>query len=216
VHGAGELPDLLSIVRQDITGNTFPENVPLLDPSMLTSWGNDYIDRLNRIAPDARRITDKMPGNFLAVGLIHLMLPNAKIIHVRRDPIDTCISCLTTLFKQGHAFTYDLAELGRYYVDYARLMEHWRTLLPSDAFLDVRYEDIVEDQETQSRRILEYCGLEWNDACLDFHKNPRAVSTASMTQVRQRIYTSSVDRWRAYEEFLGPLLDALGDFAPAQ
>jgi tetratricopeptide (TPR) repeat protein len=215
-HGAGELPDFLSIVRQDIAGNTFPENVLLLDQPMLTSWGNGYIDRLNRIAPDARRITDKMPGNFLAVGLIHLMLPNAKIIHVRRNPIDTCMSCLTTLFKQGHAFTYDLAELGQYYVDYARLMEHWRTLLPSEAFLDVRYEDIVEDQETQSRRILEYCGLEWNDACLDFHKNPRAVSTASMTQVRQRIYTSSVDRWRAYEKFLGPLLDALGDFAPTR
>jgi len=216
VHGAGEVPDLLTIARQDISDVTFPENVPLLDQSVLASWGNDYVSRLQRIAPDARRITDKMPGNFLAVGLIHLMLPNAKIIHVQRNPIDTCISCLTTLFKQGHAFTYDLIELGQYYADYARLMEHWRTLLPRDAFLDIQYEDIVNDQEAQSRRILEYCGLEWNEACLDFHNNPRSVSTASMTQVRQPLYKSSVDRWRVYEKFLGPLLDALGELAPGR
>ena len=157
-----------------------------------------------------------MPANFLAVGLIHLMLPNAKIIHVNRNPVDTCLSCFTQLFKDGQEFTYDLAELGRYYVDYARLMEHWRKVLPDGAFLDVRYEDIVADQEAQSRRLIEYCGLEWDDACLDFYQSKRAVRTASMAQVRQPIYKSSVERWRPYEKFLGPLLDALGELAPSR
>jgi len=169
---------------------------------------------LQRCAPDARRITDKMPANFLALGLIHLMLPNAKIIHVRRNPADTCLSCFTTLFNHGQPHTYDLAELGRYYVDYTRLMEHWRKVLPDGAFLEVQYEDIVADQEMQARRLIEYCGLGWNDACIDFHRNLRAVHTASMAQVRQPIYRSSVERWRPYEKFLGPLFDALGDLAP--
>ena len=214
VHGAGELVDLAAILRHDIAGAVFPDNLHSLDQARLTAWGAEYVAGLQRRAPDARRITDKMPANFLAVGLIHLMLPNAKIIHVNRNPVDTCLSCFTQLFKDGQEFTYDLAELGRYYVDYARLMEHWRKVLPDGAFLDVRYEDIVADQEAQSRRLIEYCGLEWDDACLDFHQSKRAVRTASMAQVRQPIYKSSVERWRPYEKFLGPLFDALGDLAP--
>jgi len=215
VHGAGELPDLKAIMRRNVAGVAFPDSLRLLDRAQLAAWGADYVAGLQRRAPDARRITDKMPANFLAVGLIHLMLPNAKIIHVNRDPVDTCLSCFTQLFKEGQEFSYDLAELGRYYVDYARLMEHWRRVLPEGAFLDVRYEDIVADQEAQARRLIEYCGLEWNDACLDFHQNKRAVRTASMTQVRQPIYESSVERWRRYKKFLGPLLDALGETTPA-
>ena len=214
VHGAGELVDLAAILRHDIAGAVFPDNLHSLDQARLTAWGAEYVAGLQRRAPDARRITDKMPANFLAVGLIHLMLPNAKIIHVNRNPVDTCLSCFTQLFKDGQEFTYDLAELGRYYVDYARLMEHWRKVLPDGAFLDVRYEDIVADQEAQSRRLIEYCGLEWDDACLDFHQSKRAVRTASMARVRQPIYKSSVERWRPYEKFLGPLFDALGDLAP--
>jgi tetratricopeptide (TPR) repeat protein len=214
VHGAGELPDLMVIAEREIATATFPDNVGLLDQASLTARGAEYVTGLKRRAPGARYITDKMPGNFQAVGLIHLMLPNAKIIHVNRNPVDTCLSCFTTLFKYGHEYSYDLAELGRYYADYARLMEHWRRVLPAGAFLDVHYEDIVADQEGQSRRILEYCGLEWNDACLDFHKNKRAVSTASVSQVRQPIYKSSVERWRPYEKFMGPLFDALGELAP--
>lgn len=215
VHGAGELNDLAAILRHDIAGAVFPDNLHSLDRDRLTAWGTEYVNELQRRAPEARRITDKMPANFLAIGLIHLMLPNAKIIHVNRDPLDTCLSCFTTLFHRGNEYTYDLAELGRYYADYARLMEHWRRVLPAGAFLDVQYEDIVADQAAQTRRLIEYCGLEWNDACLDFHQNKRAVRTASMTQVRQPIYKSSVERWRRYEKFLGPLLDALGDLAPA-
>jgi hypothetical protein len=118
------------------------------------------------------------------------------------------------LFSSRQEQSYDLAELGRYYVDYARLMEHWRSVLPAGAFLDVQYEDIVADQETQARRMIAFCGLEWDDACIDFHKNQRSIRTASVTQVRQPIYKSSVERWRPYEKFLGPLLDALGDLAP--
>ncbi|HET7832006.1 MAG TPA: sulfotransferase [Gallionella sp.] len=216
VYGAGELPDLLAIAQRNVagTGGSFPDNVHSLDAAELARWGADYVAGLRQRAPDAKHITDKMPANFLAVGLIHLMLPNAKIIHVRRNPVDTCLSCFTRLFNRKQNQTYDLAELGRYYVDYARLMEHWRKLLPAGAFLEVQYENIVADQEAQARRMLEYCGLPWNDACLDFHKNTRSIRTASVTQVRQPIYKSSVERWRPYEKFLGPLFDALGELAP--
>jgi len=176
----------------------------------------EYVTGLKQRAPHAQRITDKMPANFFAVGLIHLMLPNAKIIHINRNPVDTCLSCFTRLFNRKQEHTYDLAELGRYYVNYARLMAHWRNVLPAGAFLDIRYEDIVADQEAQARKLIKYCGLEWNDACLDFHKTKRPIRTASLTQVRQPIYNSSVERWRSYEKFLGPLLDALGDLVPGR
>ncbi|MBK9161023.1 MAG: tetratricopeptide repeat protein [Nitrosomonadales bacterium] len=214
VHGAGELPDLLAIAQRPINGANYPESIRSIDRTQLDAWGADYVAALRRHAPDARHITDKMPANFFAVGLIHLMLPNAKIIHVNRNPVDTCLSCFTRLFNRKQNQTYDLAELGRYYVDYARLMEHWRAVLPAGAFLDVRYEDIVADQEAQARRLIEYCGLEWDEACIDFHKTKRAIRTASVTQVRQPIYSSSVERWRPYEKHLGPLLDALGELAP--
>ena len=214
VHGAGELPDLLAIAQRTLGGEAFPQNMQALDRAQLTAWGADYVAGLQQRAPQARHITDKMPANFFVVGLIHLMLPNARIIHVNRNPVDTCLSCFTRLFNRKQNQTYDLAELGRYYVDYARLMAHWRNVLPAGAFLEVRYEDIVADQEAQARRMLAYCGLEWDDACLDFHKHKRSIRTASVTQVRQPIYSSSVERWRAYEKFLGPLLAELGDLVP--
>lgn len=216
VFGAGELPDLLRIAHRkthpDIA--TFPDNLRHLDAATLAAWGKEYIDSLRPRAAAARRITDKMPANFFVLPLIHLMLPNAKIVHVNRNPVDTCVSCFTRLFHRKQEHTYDLAELGRYYADYARLMDHWRKVLPAGAFLDIRYEDIVADQEKEARRLLDYCGLEWNDACLDFHKTRRQIRTASVTQVRQPIYTSSVERWRKYERFLGPLLEELGDLVP--
>lgn len=211
VYGAGEFADLGAIMRHEIHGAAFPANTCQLDQGRLAEWGRKYVAGLQRRAPEARRITDKMPANFLALGLIHLMLPNAKIIHVNRNPVDTCLSCFTTLFKQGQEHTYDLAELGSYYSGYARLMDHWREVLPDGAFLDVNYEDIVEDMEGQARRLTEYCGLEWDDACINFHKNKRAVSTASMAQVRQPVYRSSVERWRSYQKFLEPLLGTLGE-----
>lgn len=216
VYGAGELPDLLRIAHRKTDPNTttFPDNLRHLDHATLKAWGSEYIASLKQRAPNAKHITDKMPANFFAVPLIHLMLPNAKIIHVNRNPVDTCVSCFTRLFNRKQEHTYDLAELGRYYVDYSRLMAHWRNVLPDDAFLDINYEDIVADQEGQARRLLEYCGLEWDAACLDFHKTKRQVRTASVTQVRQPIYNTSVERWRKYEKFLGPLLDQLGELVP--
>jgi tetratricopeptide (TPR) repeat protein len=218
VHGAGELPDLMAIAQRDIagTGVRFPDNIPALDQPTLGAWAAEYVAGLRRRAPDAIHVTDKMPANFMAIGLIHLMLPNAKIIHVNRNPVDTCLSCFTMLFSHGHAYSYDLAELGRYYADYARLMAHWRQVLPEGAFLEVRYEDLVTDNEAQTRRLIAYCGLEWNDACLKSHETKRSVRTASVTQVRQPIYTSSVERWRKYETYLRPLLDELGDLVGTQ
>jgi tetratricopeptide (TPR) repeat protein len=215
VYGAGELHDLLTITQRDVDGaRGFPNNILALDQASLAKWADDYVAGLRQRAPDARHITDKMPDNFWVIGLIHVMLPNAKIIHVKRNPVDTCLSCFTKLFGGSMKHTYDLAELGQYYVDYVRLMEHWRNVLPAGAFLDVQYEDIVADQETQARRLIDFCGLEWSDACIDFHKHKRSVGTASMSQVRRPIYSSSVERWRPYEKYLGPLLDALGDLAP--
>jgi tetratricopeptide (TPR) repeat protein len=217
VFGAGELPDLLRIAHRKTHPDTttFPDNLRYLDADTLKALGAEYVAAVQARAPDARHITDKMPANFFAVPLIHLMLPNAKIIHVNRNPVDTCVSCFTRLFHRKQEHTYDLAELGRYYVDYAKLMEQWRKVLPQGAFYDVQYENIVADQEGEARKLLEYCGLEWDAACLDFHKTKRQIRTASVTQVRQPIYTTSVERWRKYEKFLGPLLDELGDLVPA-
>ena len=216
VYGAGELPDLMAIATREgaRSGARYPDNIKKLGRADLTTWADDYIAALQKRAPQARHITDKMPGNFLALGLIHLMLPNAKIIHVNRSPADTCLSCYTHLFTVINHQTYDLAELGHYYADYSRLMAHWRNVLPSGAFLEVQYEDVVADLETQARRIIDFCGLEWSDACVAYHLNKRAIHTASMTQVRQPIYNSAVGRWRKYEKFLGPLFEALGDLAP--
>jgi tetratricopeptide (TPR) repeat protein len=213
VFGAGERNDLSRLVQQmsaeRIGAAGYPEAVWTLSGQQLYRMGADYFGGLQRLAPEAGRITDKMPGNFLFVGLIHLILPHARIIHTRRNPVDTCLSCFSKLFAGEQAFSYDLAELGRYYRGYERLMAHWRTVLPADVFLDVDYEAMVDDFENQSRRIVAHCGLDWDPACLEFYKTSRPVHTASMTQVRQPIYRGSVGRWRPQEALLRPLLDAL-------
>ncbi len=215
VYGAGELLDMLIIIQREASGLTgYPNNIPGLNRTILTEWADEYVDALHQRNPDARYITDKKPDNFWAIGLIHVMLPNAKIIHVNRNPVDTCLSCFTKLFSGSMKHTYNLGELGRYYVDYSRLMEHWRKVLPAGAFMDVQYEEVISDLESQVRRILDYCGLEWNDACVEFYKHKRSIGTASMGQARMPIYKSSVERWKSYEKYLGPLLDALGDIAP--
>jgi hypothetical protein len=135
------------------------------------------------------------------------------MIHTIRDPLDTCVSCFSKLFARGNAQSYDLSELGRYYRAYHELMQHWRTVLPAGAILDVRYEDMVGDLEREARRILEFCGLEWDPLVLEFHKTERTVKTWSARQVRQPIYASSIGRWRRYETKIGPLIEALGDLA---
>jgi len=180
----------------------------------LQRLGADYLNRLKTALPAPprvwRRITDKMPANFRLVGLIHLALPNARIIHTCRDPVDTCLSCFSIHFTADQPFAYDLGELGRYYRAYYSLMEHWRQVLPEGVMLDVHYEDLVGDLEGQARRIVAHCGLEWDDACLAYDKTARPVKTASAAQVRQPIYRSSVGRWRPDADVLRPLLDGLG------
>jgi tetratricopeptide (TPR) repeat protein len=211
VFGAGELRDLLDIAQQPIGGVSmaYPNNASRLTHDVLSQWGAQYLDCLRKNDGKALRITDKMPGNYMGLGLIHLMLPNAKIIHVKRNPVDTCLSCFTRLFNRHQDATYDLTELGKHYIGYSKLMDHWRAVLPVDRFIEVEYEDIVADMETQARRLIDWCGLDWDDACLAFHKNKRNVRTASVTQVRKPIYKGSVERWRHYENYLEPLLKQL-------
>jgi tetratricopeptide (TPR) repeat protein len=191
----------------------FPEFISAT-PASLQGAGGEYIKRIRELAPTASHITDKMPTNFQYVGLIHALLPNARLIHVVRDPVETCFSCFSRLFAVGHGHTYDLGELGRYYRAYARLMRHWRETLPAGAMLEVRYEDVVSDLDGQVRRLVAYCGLEWDPACLAFHQTDRPVRTASAAQVRQPIYTASLARSARYSRFLGPLINALGDTIP--
>jgi tetratricopeptide (TPR) repeat protein len=211
IFGAGERDDFKKAVIRlsDRKRVSFPELVSTVSDEDLRQLGTSYLDVIRATAPEALRITDKMLLNFHYIGLIHLALPHARIIHTRRDPIDTCLSCFSTLFTANQPFSYDLAELGRYYRAYEALMQHWRNVLPNGVMLEVQYEQVVDDLEGQARRLVAHCGLDWDDACLAFHKTQRPVWTASVTQVRQPIYKSAVGRWRVYERFLGPLTKAL-------
>ncbi len=210
VHAGGERDDFQNAVIS-VTGRTdYPEQMAAMTPDAIAAIGTSYVNSVTAIAPHALRFTDKMPANYKYAGLIRLALPNARIIHAMRDPVDTCLSCFETPFHSSQNFAYDLGELGRLYRAYDQLMAHWRDVLPDDTMLEVRYETLVADFENEARRIVAYCGLEWDDACLAFHKTERPVLTASGGQVRQPLYTSSVGRWRAYADELRPLLDALG------
>ncbi len=214
VFGAGERPELSQAIRRlraDPFGVVYPEAVRTMTGEALRRMGAEYVAALRALSASAERIVDKTPGNFLYLGLIHLILPHARIIHVQRDPVDTCLSCFSKLFWGEQPFSYDLAELGRYYRSYQRLMEHWRTIVPAAAMLEVEYEALVEDFEPQARRIVAHCGLQWDPACLEFYKTSRPVQTASMVQVRQPIYRSSVGRWRPNSALLRPLLDELAN-----
>jgi len=214
VHGAGELPDLLDIAGNPRGNKTmdYPQSLTGITQAELQIIGDRYVTGLKDRNPEALRITDKMPANFNCIGLIHLMLPQAKIIHVKRNPVDTCLSNFTKLFgHKAQPQSYDLVEIALYYRNYTRLMEHWREVLPQGSFYEVEYENLVSDNEHQARALIDYCGLEWDNACLNFHKTERIVRTASITQVRQPIYNSSVERWRKYEAHLEPMLEALGD-----
>jgi hypothetical protein len=170
--------------------------------------GEAYLTSVAGYERTRARFIDKTPLNYLYLGLIHLALPGARVIHLRRHPMDSCLAMYRTLFRMGYPFSYDLTDLGRYYLAYHRLMEHWRTVAPG-AMLAVDYEAVIENQEAESRRILEYCGLAWQPQCLDFHLNDAPVATASAAQVRQPIYTSSLARWRRYERELAPLAEIL-------
>jgi tetratricopeptide (TPR) repeat protein len=205
VYGAGELALLPEMIARHLPG--FPAGST---PEPLTKLGEDYAARLGELAPQAKRVVDKLPYNFLNAGLIALALPKARIVHITRDALDTCYSCFALSFAGDVGFAYDMGELGRYYRAYEALMAHWRQVLPAGAMLEVAYEELVADLEPQARRLIAFCGLDWDARCLDFHKSGRAVVTASVHQVRRPIYHSSVGRAAAFAEYLTPLRAALG------
>ena len=213
IFGAGELEEFraLALDLPAALGTDAPaaECAALIDREMAQRLAGRYLAHLDSLAPDATRVTDKMPGNFQRLDLVALLFPGARVIHCRRDPLDVCLSCYFHDFSQGHSYTYDLAELGAYYRQYERLMDHWRAVLPL-AMMDVAYEELIADQEAVSRRLVEFCAVPWDDACLNFHQSVRSVFTSSMWQVRQPLYGTSVGRWRHYDSHLGPLKSALG------
>ncbi len=199
IHGAGEL---IFWANDDKRLRT-----DLQDPSAaaLADTATRYLAHLREYSADALRITDKMPHNFLHLGLIHMAFPNAKIIHCRRNPVDTCLSIYFQNFPALHPYAYDLDDLAAFYTQYDRFMQHWRKVIPPTTMLEVQYEDLVADQEGGSRRMIEFCGLDWDDRCLAFQDNQRVVRTASSWQVRQPLYRTSVARWQKYEPHIGPL-----------
>jgi tetratricopeptide (TPR) repeat protein len=225
VRSAGELNCFALALVDAVRRGSGSGNAPLSRRELVArsasvdfaALGRDYLERARAAgaaAPagtqDAARLrfTDKMPLNYLYCGLIMRALPNARIVHVSRSPMAACYAIYKTLFENGYPYSYDLAELGQYYVGYRRLMAHWSTSMPG-AIYSLRYEDLVADQIGQTRALLQFCGLEWQDACARFHLNPAATTTASAAQVRRPIYDSSVAQWRHYEQQLAPLSDQL-------
>jgi tetratricopeptide (TPR) repeat protein len=210
VEGTSELPYLGRIAtalnRSRAGGANYPEAAREHATADFAGLGANYLSSAQaHRRTDRPRFIDKMPNNFPNVGLLALMLPQAKIIDARRHPLDACLSCYRQLFAKGQAFTYDLTEIGEYYLQYQRMMDHWAEVLPGRV-LTVQYEEVVANLEMQARRILEFCGLSWEDACLRFYESSRAVRTPSSEQVRQPIYESSVGQWRRYAQHLDELM----------
>jgi hypothetical protein len=214
VDGTLELPNILSLSqrlrrrgRQD-DSSPYPQILNELSDEELESFGKHYIDDTRIHREEAPYFIDKMPNNFRHIGLIHLILPNAKIIDARRHPMSCCFSGFKQLFAEGQEFTYDLADMGRYYCDYVELMDHWDAVLPGKV-LRVDYENVVNDTEDEVRRLLEFCELPFEDACVRFYETRRSVRTPSSEQVRQPIYTSGLEQWRHFEPWLDDLKSAL-------
>lgn len=222
VHGAGELI-LGPKLKRDLFGDLFPTS-PQTNPdeatrALIQQFGENYraqlednlkhrgiLDQIGR----NHIIVDKMLGNFMWIGLILQAIPNARFVHCKRNPIDTCLSCYSLRFSSGHPYSFNQEELGAYYKAYDELMSHWRAVVPSDRLIEITYEDVVQNTEEQAQRLLDFAGLEWTENVLSFHKNQRAVRTASFDQVTKPIYASSIARWKPYEPYIGPLLKALG------
>ncbi len=209
---AGELNHLYSMATQGLgmlaNGQSYPGALKILRTAALTPMANDYLALLQQRNPDAKRITDKMPTNFQFLGLVWMLFPNARVIHVERDPMDTCVSCYCNNLQAG--WTCDLEDLGYFYRNYRRIMRLWKSVLPMQ-MLHVKYEDLVSKPNADIRRIIEFCGLPWRDECLEFHKSQDSVSTASKLQVRKAVHGGRVARWKRYEKHLEPLRCALGD-----
>jgi len=213
VFGAGELDEIrhisLEMLEADQNGRIPANCLNGLTEDACNRHAGRYLDYLDGLADGAARVTDKMPQNFIGVGVIALLFPDARIIHCRRNPIDTCLSCFFNDFGATHDYANDLETLGGYYRQYQRMMRHWKDVLDIP-MLEIDYEALVADQETMTRALLEYCDLEWVERCLRFFDNKRVVSTASYDQVRKPIYASSIDKWKCYEPYLEPLIESLG------
>lgn len=218
VEGTSELPYLgrvaTSLNRNRADGINYPHAVRELRPPHFKALGQDYLQqaKLHRHT-DRPRFIDKMPNNFPSIGFLHLILPNAKIIDARRHPLDCTLSCYRQLFAKGQTFVYDLTDIGEYFLEYQRMMDHWHAVLPGRV-LTVQYEELVTDFHLQARRLLDHCGLPWEDACARFHETERPVRTASSEQVRQPIHERSMHFWRNYEAHLGELLEVLEPVLP--
>ena len=213
VAAGGELRNIYDLT-EEIAGMAgenmrFPTGVDQLTRADLQRLSGEYLDVITRIGEGALRVTDKLPHNFQHIGLIRMLFPNARIIHCIRDARDTCLSCYFQNFFGYHPYTENLEHLGRHYRDYRRLMDHWKTAgIP---MLELPYEQMVDDPETWTHKLIEYCGLDWEDQCLRFHESDQHTRTASYDQVRQPIYKGSVGRWKNYETQLSPLLRELGE-----
>lgn len=215
IDGTLELPNILSMAQSlrgdDIYGKegNYPKSMEHLSPEKRVEMGKKFIDDTKMHRKEAPRFTDKMPNNFRHIGLIHLIMPNAKIIDARRYPLDCCFSMFKQLFAQGQEFTYGLAEAGSYYKSYVQLMDHWDAVLPNK-ILRVNNEDIIDDLEGQVSRMLDFLGLPFEESCITFYETDRSVRTASSEQVRKPINKSGMHRWKPYAQHLGPLIDGLG------
>jgi hypothetical protein len=194
------------------TNTQYPESMLEMSAEAAHGVAADYLAALTEVSPDAPHVTDKVPFNFRDLGLIAMLFPNAVFIHCRRDPLDTLLSCYFQNFRRELNFAFRLDYLAAYYRGYRRLMDHWRKVLPVP-MLELDYEKLIENQEEVSRRIIAHCGLEWDDRCLHFHETDRAVRTASVWQVRQPIYQTAKRRWKNYAAYIGPLREALGEYA---
>lgn len=212
VEGTHELSDLGRLSQGTLKNfnelEQFPDVLRKIELKELAEFGQRYISRTRKYRAGKAHFIDKNPNNFVYIGFLKLILPNAKIIDARRHPLDSCLGSYKQLFARGQPFTYDMMELGEYYLQYARLMQHWHAVLPGFV-LEVRYEDVVSNLEFEVRRILDFCDLPWEEGCLRFHETDRAVKTASSEQVRQPIYSSSVNLWRNYEKHLDELIEVL-------
>jgi tetratricopeptide (TPR) repeat protein len=203
--GAGELN-----FWWDMAQKTRAAELPgRIEPALIAEIAGQHEQCLQRYSGHAARVVDKKPNNFLWLGFIHTILPQARIIHIRRNPADTCLSIYFQDFTQAHSYSDDLEDLAYYYREYARLIDHWRKVLPADRFMEISYEALIDDQAQWSKRVITFVGLPWDERCLDFHKTERNVATPSNWQVRQKIYSSSKARWRHYEKHLGVLLGLL-------
>ncbi|MGF1549282.1 MAG: tetratricopeptide repeat protein [Sphingomonadaceae bacterium] len=219
IFGAGEVKYLARAIAQmrDRFPSLarYPDVFSEMEDFHYRMIGNSYLKQIEPGAGDAKRITDKLLTNYFFAGLINLVFPNAKIVHTRRNPVDTCLSSFTKLFKDDMPHSYDFGELGRYYLEYQALMDHWHKVLPKGALIDVQYEEMVADVEGNAKKLIDFIGLAWDPACVEFHRSSRPVKTASVAQVRKPVYKSSVERWRKYGDGMQPLLDAL-DYTPPE